>query len=214
MENKALLYFNGLVEDGSSCYMRFLHTKPSTVETATVHKIKVKQPDGTEKTKYHKCLETGCPFCAIENCYALQRGYFHIIDYTDNQEKLWSRTPRLLKELEVLAQEYENLHEVVVKVTRVGDDNRADYKITVANQKNFPDTFEKELIDKPLAQFQYMKRNQDECIAFIRDGVFPERKAFVSKEEYKKQKAAEQANAQKPTTPAPTKEDIEDSLPF
>ena len=177
-------YFN-LKADGDSAIVRLLHTDVSTIETVKSHRVTV---DG--KKRRVKCLETNCPLCNSGNV-AEDRIYVHLFDYIDNMEKVWERTDKIIPQLVTLQNSWNPLSSAVIKITRKGNEF-PKYDIEVQNPMNFQ-AVANDLIDKPLGRLYSMKRTAEEIDTFLTTGAFPERKPFVSKEEYAKMKAEEKA---------------------
>lgn len=175
-------YFN-LIKDGDSAVVRLLHSSVSTIESAIVHSIKV---DG--KSKKIKCLGDDCPLCASKN-YSSSRMFIHLYDYTDNTEKIWDRTDKILPQLESLEKSWGALNSAVIKITRKGNEF-PKYDIEVQNPSNFKDV-SKDLVDKPLAKFYYLNRKLEEVKVFVETGNFPPKEPYMPKDEYLKMKQSQ-----------------------
>ena len=177
-------YFS-LNTDGENATVRILHTTVETIESVTSHRVTI---DG--KTRRVRCLGETCPLCAHEN-KADTRIYIHLWDYTDDKEKVWERTDKILPQLQTLQQSWNPLSSAVVKITRRGNEF-PKYDIEVQNPMNYHDVA-KELVDTKVANRYSTKRTAEEITEFINTGKFPERREYLSKEDYKKQKEAEAA---------------------
>ena len=183
-------YFN-LNGDGASSVVRLLHTSTKTIETAKVHNIMVNQ-----KRKTVKCCGEGCPLCASK-LPSYDRIFIHLIDYADGKEKVWSRTPTILKQLEELETSWGDLSALVLKITRVGNEF-PKYNIMMMPPQTFP-PINRELVDVKISYRFYMHRSAEELSQFLTTGVMPthESKSFMSKEEYFK--ALEKSGGAQPT---------------
>lgn len=189
-------YFN-LKADGDTAVVRLLHSKTDTIERVVSHRVTV-----GDKQKKVRCVGDGCPLCAANN-RADERIYLHLWDYTDNKEKVWERTDKIIPQLEALYKSWAPLNSAVIRITRKGNEF-PKYDIEVQNPMAY-DNVDNTLVDKQLAKFYSMKRTADEIQTFLTTGAFPERKEFIPKEEYKKMKTAEKANAEpKPVEPTQT----------
>lgn len=186
MENnqKQRPYYFSLNKDGDSAIVRVLHSNISTIEKMTSHRIEV---DG--KKRRAKCLGQDCPLCANGN-QAEDRIYIHVWDYADNREKVWERTDKILPELEKIQANWTPLNTAVLKITRKGD-SFPKYSVEALNPMQYANV-DNSLVDEALAvRFAYNRKAED-LVEFIRTGKFPERKPYVSKEEYAKQHSTQQ----------------------
>lgn len=201
-------YFN-LKADGDTAIVRLLHSDTSTIESVKSHRVVV-----GDKKRRIKCLETDCPLCNSGNA-AEDRIYVHLFDYTDNKEKVWERTDKIIPQLVTLQNSWNPLCTAVIKITRKGNEF-PKYEIEVQNPNNFSLT-PSDLIDKPVAKMYSMSRKAEEVQAFLDTGAFPERQAYVSKEEYAKMKAEERAafnsESTEATSPAGSVSQVNDA-PF
>lgn len=176
-------WFFNLINDGDEAVVRILHSNPNTIEIVDTHRIEV---DG--KRKRIRCNGDGCPLCANANNID-KRMYLHLYDYTDNKEKVWDRTDKILYQLNSLFESWNPLDSAVVKITRHGNEF-PKYDVVPQNPMNYAPV-DKELIDKPIAIRYSLKRKNEEIAEFITTGKFPERRAYIPKEEYAKMKAEE-----------------------
>lgn len=181
-------YYFSLVKDGDSAIVRILHSNVSTIEKMTSHRIEV---DG--KKKRAKCLGQDCPLCATGN-NAEERIYIHVWDYTDNREKVWERTDKILPELEKVQANWQPLNSAVLKITRKGD-SFPKYTVEPLNPLQFQ-AVDNTLVDEKLAKFYAYNRKTEEVVEFIQTGKFPEKKPYVPKEEYAKQQAQQNQTQQ------------------
>lgn len=166
-------YFN-LWNDGDSAIVRILHTTTDTIESIKSHKVTV-----NDKNRRVRCLETNCPLCNANN-RADDKIYIHLFDYTDNREKVWERTDKIIPQLVTLQQAWTPLHSAVLKITRRGDEfPKYDIEVQNPNLFNTPDMT---LIDEPVAKMFSMKRTAEEIEEYIKTGNFPERKPFIPKD--------------------------------
>lgn len=178
-------YYLNLWHDGDSAVVRILHSSTKTIEKAKTHRIDV---DG--KHKRIKCLETDCPLCQNENV-PTDKIYLHVFDYSDNTEKVWERTDKIIPQLEAVEKSWAPLDTAVLKITRKGE-QFPQYSIEIQNPMAYAPVA-KELIDKPLAKMYFLSRKKEDIEEFLSTGKFPERKPFLPKEEYRKLKEAEKA---------------------
>ena len=211
MPNFDNIKFFGLNNDGDSAVVRLLHSSVSTIERVPMHKIKV-----GDKYKSVKCNGDGCAICAKSGSAPTDRIFVHLYDYTDNTEKVWSRTDKIIPKFESLENDWGNLFNCVVRITRRGNEfpqydveNLPPQKYAVVGTP-----------DEKIAYRYYCTRSNDEIEEYYKTGVLPahKKKEFVSKEEYAKQKKAKregtkaEAPVAKSATTAPVVED--DELPF
>lgn len=173
-------WFFNLNKDNDEAIVRLLHSSPKTIESALTHSITV-----GDKKKRIRCNGGDCLLCADGNEVS-SRIYIHLWDYTDNKEKVWDRTEKILPQLEELFEAWNPLHSAVVKIKRIGNEF-PKYDITPMNPAGYAEV-DKNLIDQQLAYRYSMKRSNNEIQTFLETGTFPERKPFVPKEEYFKQK--------------------------
>lgn len=169
VENNYQIGFFSLNKDGDSAVVRILHSSVSTIESANIHLINI-----NNKKKSIKCISTDstlCPLCA-ENVTALNRIYIHLFDYTDNKEKVWSRTDKILSQLKEIETNWGNLSNCILKITRVGNDF-PKYTIDLLNPSSYQQV-QNTLIDNKLAYRFYLTRNSDELNTFINTGVLPD----------------------------------------
>ena len=155
-------YFN-LQNDGDSAVVRLLHSSPDTIEKAMVHNIVI---DG--KRRSIKCCGENCPLCREK---PTERIYIHLIDFTDQQEKVWNRTPTIIKQLVELYQSWGNLSNLVLKITRRGKDF-PKYDVMVLPSQGLP-PLPSELLDAKIAYRCYLYRSIDEIRQFLQTGVMP-----------------------------------------
>ena len=195
--NENLISFFNLMHDGDQANVKILHSKTDTIEVVDVHWVNV---DG--KKKMIKCTGDNCPLCATNACAKDTRMFLHLYDYTDNKEKVWSRTTTILPQLKEIEQSWGNLSDCVLSMKRVGD-NFPKYNINVANPNNFARVDISSMIDKNVAYRFYMTRNNDEINQFINTGVMPQHKSnFIPKEEWKKQHGYSSNNSNNNTNTA------------
>lgn len=178
--NEQRPWFFNLIKDGDEAVVRILHSNPLTIESADTHRIEV-----AGKKKRVRCTGDGCPLCANGN-QKDHRIYIHLYDYTDNKEKVWDRTDKILPQLNALFESWNPLNSAVIKIKRKGNEF-PQYDLIVQNPTGYADV-DKSLINKPEAFRYSLKRTNDEIKTFMETGAFPERKAFIPKEEYFKSK--------------------------
>lgn len=201
-------WFFNLKADGDTAVVRLLHSKTDTIERVVLHRVTV-----GDKQKKVRCVGDGCPLCAANN-RADDRIYIHLWDYTDNKEKVWERTDKIIPQLETLYKSWAPLNSAVIRITRKGNEF-PKYDIEVQNPMAY-DNVDNTLVDKQLAKFYSMKRTADEIRTFLTTGAFPERKEYIPKEEYKKMKEAEKAANVSPSVEStlPVDTPIDDNDPF
>lgn len=189
-------YFN-LMKDGDSAVVRLLHTSVKTIEEIVTHRVTV---DG--KTKRVKCIGEGCPLCADQNQNpAEKRIYVHLWNYDDNRDEVWDRTDKILPQLEELEKSWGPLNTAVIKITRKGNDF-PKYDIATLNPSQYDSAdLYKEYVDKKVGILYSLSRKKEDIETFLKTGKFPEKPAYIPKEEYQKQKEAEkQTQVTEPTT--------------
>jgi len=175
MEN--IIYFN--LADGQSANVRLLHSSVGTIECGRIHYTQI-----GDRKRNIRCPGNGCPICE-KGEQPTNRVYIHLFDYTDNKEKVWSRTDKILPQLKDIEESWGNLNDCVVKITRIGE-KFPKYEVTVLNPKNFEPIDEKH-IDEAVAYRMYLTRSVDELKEYYETGVLPPHKKkeqAVSKEEY------------------------------
>lgn len=173
-------YFN-MFNDGDSAVVRILHSSTNTIEKSAVHTIPI-----NGKNSVVKCCGDGCPMCS-HNVRRDERVYIHLYDYTDNTEKVWSRTDRILPQLEEVVQSWGNMINVPVKITRHGKEfPKYDVSVLPPDKYTMPAGV---TVDEKVAYRFYRSRSVDEMNEFYRTGVLPDHKStYVPKEEYFKSK--------------------------
>ena len=189
MENN-LGFFN-LREDGQSATIRLLHTSTKTIETNMVHSVSV-----AGKWKSIACTGENCPMCS-RNVESKERMYVHLYDYTDNTEKVWSRTLTIMPQLEDIEKSWGNLDKVVMKITRRGTDF-PKYEMMILPPTQYPAY--PQGVDQKVAYRCYLTRSNDELNEFYATGILPahKKKEYVPKEEYFKNKEAVQQSQPAP----------------
>ena len=176
-------YFN-LKNAGDTAVVRLLHSSVSTIEKSMTHWM-----DVSGKRKCFKCAGDGCPLCA-NGIQSDERIYIHLFDYTDNKEKIWSRTDKIIEKLRSVENDWGNLSDCVVRITRESG-QFPSYTVSVLNA-NLYAPVNKELVDKKIAYRCYITRSVSELTQFLSTGVLPahETKPFIPKEQYLAQKNA------------------------
>lgn len=196
MENTNLQrpwYFN-LNADGDSAVVRILHSSTNTIESLPTHRVEV---DG--KKKRVKCLKDNCPLCTVGEPDS--RIYIHLYDYAQNKDVVWERTDKIMNQLMELEASWSPLDSAVIRITRKGNEF-PKYTIDVLNPMQYQPV-DKSLIDMQLAKYYSMGRSAEEMQTYINTGAFPERKPYLPREEYLKQKENEKTSEQpEPATPA------------
>lgn len=188
-------FFN--IRGGESAIVRILSTTVDKIERIGIHTIEL--GDGTKKKV--RCLESNCPLC--NDNQASERLALHLWDYTDGKEKVWNRTTNekfvnLLKDVE---ENWGNLSECVVKITRESDDF-PQYSVTVQNPSKYPmpNEITKEDIDKNVGYRCCTYRSADELVEFLKTGYLPEhikkqpKQDWIPKDQWIKNKNKEQEN--------------------
>lgn len=188
-------FFN--IRGGESSIVRILSTTVDKIERIGIHTIEL--GDGTKKKV--RCLENNCPLC--DNDQPSERLALHLWDYTDNKEKVWNRTTNekfvnLLKDVE---ENWGNLSECVVKITRENDDF-PQYSVTVQNPNKYPmpNEITKEDIDRNVGYRCCTYRSADELAEFLKTGYLPEhikkqpKQDLIPKDQWIKNKNKEQEN--------------------
>lgn len=182
MENnqKQRPWFFNLVKDGDEAVVRLLHSTTKTIESVKSHRVVI-----DDKKKRIKCNGEGCALCASGNS-ADSRIYIHLFDYTDNKEKVWDRTDKIIPQLDKLLETWNPLNSAVVKITRKGNEFPR-YDIAPLNPTSY-EQVDQSLIDQSIAKFYSMKRTNEDITTFLQTGKLPEKAPFVPKEEYYKNK--------------------------
>ena len=184
MENTQFIrpkYFN-LRNDGDTAVVRILHSSTTTIESQLTHRIQL-----GEKTKRIKCTLQGCPLCAQGNPQE-NRIYIHLWNYDTSEEQIWDRTDKILPNLMVIERDWKPLYTAVVRITRKGNEFPT-YEVTALNPMQYDNAENyKNLIDKPFSKSMSLSRKNEEITEFLSTGKFPEKKKFIPKEEYLKNK--------------------------
>jgi hypothetical protein len=186
-------FFN--IRGGESAVVRILSTTVDKIERIGIHTIEL--GDGTKKKV--RCLESNCPLCDDDK--ASERLALHLWDYTDNKEKVWNRTTNekfvnLLRDVE---ENWGNLSECVVKITRENDDF-PQYSVTVQNPNKYPmpNEITKEDIDRNVGYRCCTYRSADELAEFLKTGYLPDhikkqpKQEWVPKDQWLKNKNKEE----------------------
>ena len=183
------LTFFGLKHDADEAVVTILSNKVSDIERADVHFV-----DVGGKKKCVRCNGDGCPICA-HGVAKESRIFIHLFNHNTGEEGVWSRTDKILPQLDEVEQSWGDLVGVPLKIARQGD-NFPKYTVTVMPPQKYP-AVDKALVEKKVAYRCFMTRSNDELNEFFATGVMPkhEKKEFLSKEEYAKKKAEERANA-------------------
>lgn len=189
-------YFN-LKKDGDTAVVRLLHSSTATIESQLIHTVKV-----GDKIKKIKCTLKDCPLCAA-GLLQQNKVYVHLWNYDTKEEEIWERTDKILPSLMVVERDWKPLYSAVVRITRKGDDFPS-YEVTPLNpmQYDSADNY-KDLVDKPYAKMMSMTRKNEDIAQFLATGQFPEKKKFVSKEEYFKDKQSNQQEGYQPIPQPP-----------
>lgn len=150
---------------GDTAIVRLLHTSVNTIERAFVHSVTV---DGKKKSV--KCVGDNCAICAT-GAYKNNRAYIRLIDYTDGQIKVWVRTDAILSQFSEIEQNWGNLSNCVLKITRIQQEF-PKYTVEVMPPHNYP-AFDTTDVDKKIAYRFYFSRNADDIRTYVNTGVFP-----------------------------------------
>ena len=187
-------YFNLRAKDDTAV-VRLLHTSTKTIEAVDTHRITM-----GDKSKRIKCLGENCPFCKKEFAKE-KRIYIHLWNYDESKEEVWDRTDKIIPQLQQIENAWGPLNTAVVRITRTSD-AFPKYDIVTLNPTQYDNADNyKELVDKPLAKFYSLSKKSEEIEQYLATGTFPERPAYLPKEEYLKQKQAQTQSASTSTTP-------------
>lgn len=156
---------------GDTAVVRLLHTSVNTIERAFVHSVTV---DGKKKSV--KCVGDNCAICAT-GAYKNNRAYIRLIDYTDGQIKVWVRTDAILSQFSEIEQNWGNLSQCVLKITRLTQDF-PKYSVEIMPPHSYP-AFDATDVDKKIAYRFYLSKNADEIGTYVNTGVFPPRQPKV-----------------------------------
>lgn len=156
-------YFN-LREAGDTAVVRILHSGVHTIEIKNVHTIM----EGT-KRRIVNCTGQGCPICASNNA-PYERAYIHLWDYTDNKEKIWARTVKILEQFDQIAKSWGNLSNCVLQITRKTKEFPT-YDVIPVNPQAYP--VPNATVDEKVAYRCYNTRSAEELAEFIRTGILP-----------------------------------------
>lgn len=170
MENNQFIsdnlgFFN-LFADGDTATVRLLHKSVSTVEHAMVHNVLV-----NGKKNVVKCIGDSCPICV--NNQPFERVYIKLFDYADNKVKVWVRTDRILSQFQEIENNWGDLSQQVLKITRIGNDF-PKYDVQMLNPANFANPNLE--VDKSVAYRFYKTRSAEELNEFLRTGIMPAHK--------------------------------------
>ena len=169
------------LEDGQSANVRILSKSVSSIEKKWVHTVKV-----GDKNKKFTCIAKNaieeCPFCQAARNYvdgiqeASQRLVIHLLDYTDNKEKIWNRTvnANFIGVLKQVEESWGNLCNCVLSIKRNGA-QFPTYTVTVLNPAQYPPVDES-LVDVDVGYRISSYRSKEEMEEFLRTGVMPDHK--------------------------------------
>lgn len=175
-------WFFNLNTDGAEAVVRFLHSSPSTIEECDTHTVTI-----NGKKRRLRCNGDSCRMCADGNDVN-HRIFIHLWNYTDDREMVWDRTDKIISQLNELYESWNPLNSAVVKIKRIGNEF-PKYEITPVNPAQYSAVSE-DLIDKKL-MFRYtIKRSDEDIDVFLKTGTFPEKKPYIPKDQYYKQKEA------------------------
>ena len=198
--NRDIDFFN-LKQSGDSAIIRLLHTSPSTIEHVMIHTVTT--ADGKKRSV--RCCGDNCPLCRTAPS---ERIYVHLIDYTDGKEKVWNRTPTILKQLDELCQNWGDLSKLIIKITRNGNEF-PKYDIMLMPPQNLG-VVPPDIIDEKIAYRFYLYRTEEEIRQFLQTGVMPPHvkqsnnaNTYVPKEQYfqQQQNKYQQPNYQQTNFP-------------
>lgn len=199
-------WFFNLRNDGDCAVVRLLHSSTDTIESMETHRVTV---DG--KTKRIRCLGENCPACANSG-ESEKRIYVHLWNYDENKEMVWDRTDKILEQFKTLQESWSPLNSAVIKIVRVGNEFPR-YNLEIQNPLNFSDV-DKSLIDVKLAKFYSMNRNAEDIIKYYETGVFPEKKPYVPKSEYKNMSEEEKNVFKDEPVQVPQQSNIDNNSPI
>lgn len=214
--NNNIMYFN-LNKKDDNAVVKLLHSGVKTIEKVPIHFTEI---EGKKKTV--KCCGNGCPMCA-RGISVSDRIFIHLFDYTDNTEKVWSRTDKILPQLEEIEKSGWALNDCVLSITRLSDDF-PKYSVTNVNPAKYQNV--NIPIDEKIAYRFYLSRSAEEMNEYYSTGTLPAHKStFVPKEQYFKTKNASPAQPAEEVKPVgvsvevhtvkPTVKPVEyDDLPF
>lgn len=190
--DEALVNFK-LLKDKDTAVIRLLHSSTDTIEKVSTHWIDV----GGKKSCF-KCNGDGCPLCA-RNVSKNDNIYIRLIDYTDNTVKVWNRTDKIISRLKDIEAAFGKLSNVVLKITRDGD-QFPTYTIIPVNASQYPAP-DPNSIDVKISYRFFRSRSNEDINTFLTTGVLPEKpkSTFIPKEEYIKMK--NQQNTAQPIQP-------------
>lgn len=166
--NNEIKYFN-LNKKDDSAIVRILHSSVKNIEYAQIHRVTI---DG--KNKNIKCIRENCPLCNNSGSEASTKIYIHLFDYTDNCEKVWVRTDKIINQFKEIEENWGDLSACVLKITRETDDF-PKYNVIPVNAAKYAQV-NKELIDEKIAYRFYMTRSKDELDEYLKTGVMPPHK--------------------------------------
>lgn len=186
-----------LAKAGDNAIVRLLHKSISTIESADSHWVT--QKDGSKRCV--KCIGENCPLCKVDENTGSPRYrkdhkvYIHLYDYTDNKEKVWVRTDKILPSFESLEKDWGDLSALVLKITRDTDDF-PKYSVQIMPPQNYKQVSNETNTDIKLAYMNYMTRSLEELNEFVKTGVIPphKKKEMIPKEQWIAQQKAKQNN--------------------
>lgn len=200
MADDRIFYFN-LNDAGDSANVRILHKSVSTIESTMLHTVRV-----GDKKKAVKCNGEGCKICSEKGDTPYKRVFIHLFDYTDNTEKVWSRTDKIIPQLEEIENNWGDLSDCVLNIKRIQKEF-PKYEVSTLNPKQF-EQVDASLIDKSIAYRFYMTRSNDDISKFYETGEFPPKikQDYTPKSDYKPaaEAPAPVATPTPKTTVAPT----------
>lgn len=174
-------YFN-LKNAGDSAIVKILHTSINTIEQKYIHSINIAGKNNKIKCNINDCLL--CQDARFKEKYLYI--YIHLFDYTDNKEKVWVRSNKILEDLQTIVNNWGNLCDCVLKITR-DTYEYPKYSIQPVNPDKYKAVDVSKYIDQKVA-YRFMKtRSNEELQEFIDTGDLPEHKKnndYMKKSEY------------------------------
>lgn len=161
-------FFN-LAKAGDTAVVRVLLTSIDKVGRNKYHRVMV---DGKARN-LHCVGQEGkeCPLCR-EGAELQEKVCIHLFDYTDNTEKVWFRTDRIVSQFKTIEADWGDLSNCVVRITRDTDDFPT-YTIGVLNAAQYP-AVDKSRVDVDVHLMGTTYRSKDEIEQYIATGILPD----------------------------------------
>ena len=181
------------LSDGEEAIVRFDYSSPKDFDIITIHNIKV-----GDKYRKVSCLRTdgrepldNCPLCARGD-KVMSRFFAKLIHYTKDASGKVIATPevanfpkKMADKLVKFIQEYGDLKDILVKVSRTGSSLETEYDIVFANPAIYKEElgYVKDFKDLLLnLHHNYVEKSKEDIEEYLKTGEFPYHKQSTTQE--------------------------------